>query len=108
MAIDNLITAVQVPAPMCFATLFKMAFDGGDLKPLRDQILALSYSDYVDAAAALINLSTIEQLLGDQTSGLARQLEALSLHRLYRSSWPASSNALRVLAFKAARGFPCT
>ena len=102
MAIDSLITAVQVPAPMCFATLFKMAFDGGDLKPLRDHILAQSYSDLADAAAALISLSTIEQLLGDQASGLARQRDALGLHRLYRSSWPASPDALRVLAFKAA------
>jgi hypothetical protein len=50
----------------------------------------------------LISLSTIEQLLGDQASGLTHQVEALNLHRLYRSSWPASPNALRVLAFKAA------
>src|ERR1017187_8120170 len=102
MSLASAIPATQPPAPLCLAHLFKTAFDGGDLKPLRDQILAQSYSDYVDAAAALISLSTIEQLLGDQPSGLARQLEALSLHRLYRSSWPASPSALRVLAFKAA------
>jgi len=79
-----------------------MAFDGGDLKPLRDQMIAQSHSDPVDAAATLIGVSTIEQLLGDQASGLAHQAEALRLHRLYRSSWPASPDALRVLAFKAA------
>jgi len=79
-----------------------MAFDGGDLKPLRDQMIAQSHSDPVDAAATLIGVSTIEQLLGDQASGLAHQAEALRLHRLYRSSWPASLDALRVLAFKAA------
>ena len=102
MRVDSLISAVQLPAPMCFAWLFKTAFDGGDLRPLRDQLLAQSHSNPADAAAALISLSTIEQLLGDQASGLAHQSEALNLHRLYRSSWPASPNALRVLAFKAA------
>jgi hypothetical protein len=102
MATNSLITAVPAPAPMCLAKLFKMAFDGGDLRPLRDQIQANSYADSVDAAAALISLSTIEQLLGDQPSGLARQGDALKLHRLYRSSWPAKPGALRVLAFKAA------
>jgi hypothetical protein len=102
MATNSRITAVPAPAPMCLAKLFKMAFDGGDLRPLRDQIQANSYADSVDAAAALISLSTIEQLLGDQPSGLARQGDALKLHRLYRSSWPAKPGALRVLAFKAA------
>ena len=102
MKTDSLVTTVQLPSPMCFAELFKTAFDGGDLKPLRDQTIAQSYSNSVDAAAALISLSTMEQLLGDQASGLTHQVEALSLHRLYRSSWPASPNALRVVAFKAA------
>ncbi len=102
MKIDSLITEVQLPAPMSLAKLFKTAFDGGDLRPLRDRMIAQSHSNSVDAAAALISLSTIDQLLGDQASGLTRQAEALSLHRLYRSSWPASPNTLRVLAFKAA------
>jgi hypothetical protein len=82
--------------------LFKTAFDGVDLGPLRDRIIARSRSNPIDAAAALISLCTIEQLLGNQASGLKHQAEALGLHRLYRSSWPASPNALRVLAFKAA------
>src|SRR6202035_2876889 len=102
MSIDTFITAVQLPAPMSLAKLFKTAFDGGDLRPLRDLMIAQSRSNSVDAAAALISLSTIDQLLGDQASGLTRQAEALSLHHLYRSSWPASPNALRVMAFKAA------
>lgn len=95
-------TAVPIPAPMCLAMLFKTAFDGGDLRPLRDRMIAQSRSNPVDAAAALISLCTIEQLLGNQAFGLEHQAEALGLHRLYRSSWPASPNALRVLAFKAA------
>src|SRR5580658_848740 len=87
---------------MCLAMLFKVAFDGGDLRPLRDRLIAQSRSNPADAAAALISLSVIEQLLGDQASGLAYQGVALGLHRLYQSSWQASPNALRVLAFKAA------
>jgi hypothetical protein len=90
---------------MCLARLFKTAFDGGDLKPLRDQLIAQLHSGPDNTAAALISLCTVEQLLGDQASGLARQAAALNLHRLYRSSWPASPNALRVLAFKSAGEF---
>jgi hypothetical protein len=98
--IDSLITAAQTPSPICVARLLKIAFDGCDLAPLREQIIARLKSNPVDAAA-LIDLSAIEQILGDQASGLRRQAEALSLHRLYRSSWPASPEALRVLAFMA-------
>jgi hypothetical protein len=95
-------TELHPPVPLCFARLFKKAFDGEDLKPLRDQLIAELQSNSVDAAAsALLSLCTIEQLLDDPVSGLARQAEALKFHRLYRSSWPASPNALRVLAFKA-------
>jgi len=102
MNVASAIPAILPPAPLCLARLFKTAFDGGDLKPLRDRLIAESYADTVELAAALIGLSTIEQLLGDQPSGLARQGDALKLHRLYRSSWPAKPGALRVLAFKAA------
>ena len=91
-----------IPAPLCFASLFRMAFDGEDLQSLRDRIIAQPRSDSVETAATLMSLCTIYQLLGDQTAGLACQAEALGLHRLYRSSWPASGGALRVLAFKAA------
>jgi hypothetical protein len=97
---DGPAAIAQSASPMCVAKLFKMAFDGHDLKPLRSQIIARTKSDGVNAAA-LLDLCVIEQLLGDQPSGLKRQAEALSLQRLYRSSWPASSRALRVLAFMA-------
>ena len=87
---------------MCFAKLFKLAFDGADLRPLRDRTIAQLNSTAFDRAAALMTLCVIEQILGDQASGLARQTEALSLHRLYQSDWPVSPDALRVLAFRAA------
>ena len=86
--------------PICVAQLFKKAFDGYDLRPLRDKIIARTQSDPLDAAG-LLDLALIEQLLGDLTSGLRYQAQALSLQRLYRSSWPTSSEPLRVLAFMA-------
>jgi len=98
-------TSDQIPVPICFATLFRMASDGGDLISLRERVIAEPRSNSVAAAAALMSLCTIEQLLGDQASGLAYQAGACGLHRLYRSSWPASPDALRVLAFKAAGDF---
>jgi hypothetical protein len=99
--VDSPGTVVELPSPLCLAKLFKMGFDGGDLRPLRDQIVTQLHSNPSCAASRLISLSTIEQLLGEQSSGLTYQAEALSLHRLYRSPWPTSTNALRVLAFKA-------
>ena len=102
MNVENCMPAVvQAPVPLCFAKLFKTAFDGGDLRPLRDQLLAQSYSNPSNRAAALMSLCVIEQILGNKATGLAWQAEALASHRLYQSSWPASPNALRVLAFKA-------
>jgi hypothetical protein len=99
---NSLLTAVQPPSPMCFAKLFKTALDGVDLKPLRERLIAQSQSKSADGAAALMGLCMIDQLLGDRASGLNFQPQALKLHRLYRSPWPASPHALRVLAFKAA------
>jgi len=88
----------QAPAPSSAAKLLKMAFDGGDMKLLRRETIARLQSSPLDAAT-LMNLCVVEQILGDQASGLERQSEALRLDRLYRSSWPASPQALRVLAF---------
>jgi len=86
--------------PICIAQLFKKAFDGYDLRPLRSQILARIQTNPLDAAG-LMDLCVIEQLLGDQASGLRFQAEALKLQRLYRSSWPTSSRPLHVLVFMA-------
>jgi glutathione synthase/RimK-type ligase-like ATP-grasp enzyme len=52
--------------------------------------------------ALLMDLSVMEQVLGDKASGLRRQAEALAQQCLYRSSWPASEHALHILAFLAA------
>jgi hypothetical protein len=96
---DSLAIAAQPPpSPTNLAKLLKMAFDGGDLTALRVSRMLQAQSN-PDDAAALMDLCAIEQILGDPASGLTRQRQALGRHRLYRSSWPASPEALRVLAF---------
>jgi hypothetical protein len=82
------------------ARLFKTAFEGHDLKPLRAQLLARIEGDPLDAAA-LLDLSVVEQLLGNQAEGLRHQAQALRIQRLYRPSWPTPPQALRVLALMA-------
>jgi len=98
---DNTIAFSRAASPISMARLFKTAFDGHDLKPLQAQASARINSDPADAAA-LMDLCVIEQLLGNQAVGLQCQAQALGIQRLYRSSCPASPQALQVLAFKAA------
>lgn len=90
-------TAVP-PATSNLAQLLKTAFDGHDLSPLRRQLAALAEAGGA-AEATLMDLGLVEQILGDRESGLRRQAQALARQRIYRSSWPASPAALRVLAF---------
>jgi hypothetical protein len=84
-----------------FARLTTMAFDGVDLRPLRDQILAKISNGTVDAGEAL-DLSLIAQLLGDKAMGLAVQEEVLAFHQLFRSPCSLGEPKLRVLALAAA------
>ena len=93
-------TSALPPSPTSSAKLLKSAFDHCDLTPLRSRLIERWESDPADFAV-LMDLCTVEQILGDRASGLGRQAEALSVERLYRSSWPASERALRVLAFLA-------
>ena len=88
----------ETPSPSSAAKLLKMAFDGGDMRLLRGETIARLQSAPADAAT-LMNLCIVEQILGDPASGLLHQAEALRLHRLYRSSWPSTPQALRILAF---------
>jgi hypothetical protein len=87
-------------APMGVAKLSKMAFDGIDLWPLWRQLVDRYVFEPGDAAA-LMDLSTVEQLFGNLDVGLSRLDEALSVERLYRSPLGAAP-ALRVLAFAGA------
>jgi hypothetical protein len=84
-----------------FARLTKMAFDGADLRPLRDQLLEQLNNGTAGAGEGL-DLSLIAQLLGDKQAGMAIQSEVLSFHQLYRSPCSSEQPKLRVLALAAA------
>lgn len=83
-----------------FAQLTRQAFEGVDLRPLRDQLMARIAAGTALAGEAL-DLSLITQLLGDKDQGLAIQSEVLSFHQLFRTPSPASKRDLRLLALAA-------
>jgi len=84
-----------------FATLTTMAFDGTDLRPLRDELLAKVANGTAGAGEGL-DLSLITQLLGDKQMGLAIQAEVVAFHQLFRSPCASEKPKLRVLALAAA------
>src|SRR5690242_3907639 len=83
-----------------FATITKMAFDGHDLRPLRDELLSKIVDGTADAGDGL-DLSLIAQLLGDKQMGLSVQAEVLNFHQLFRSPCATAKPKLRVLALAA-------
>ena len=82
------------------ASLTRTAFGGGDLRPLWHQLMDKVTEDAAGAGMGM-DLSVISQLLGDQPTGLALQLESLSHRRLYRLPCGVKRPGLRVLAFAA-------
>ena len=84
-----------------FARLTTMAFNGADLRPMRDEIMAKVAMGTVDAGEGL-DLSLIAQLLGDKLMGLAVQDEVLAFHQLFRSPCSLDKPKLQVLALAAA------
>jgi glutathione synthase/RimK-type ligase-like ATP-grasp enzyme len=94
-AVDN------IPTRIGLAKLTKMSFDGIDLAPLWNDLLQRVSEDGSNTAA-IMDMSVIAQLMGDQSSGLALQEGALNVQRLYRSPCLTSSPRLRVLALAAA------
>ncbi len=86
--------------PYGLARLAKLAFDGGDLKPVWQGL----YDRFVggrDEAASLMDLATIEQLFGNEAAALACQKAALERGLLYRSPAATAEPALRLLALAA-------
>ena len=84
-----------------FARLTTMAFEGADLRPLRDQLIG-RLADGTAGAGEGLDLSLITQLLGDKQAGMAIQAEVLAFHQLYRSPCSSEKPKLRVLALAAA------
>ena len=83
------------------ARLAKLAFDGGDLRPLRQELIAKLQDGTAEAGEGL-DLSLIVQLLGDKQTGLAIQSEVLKSHQLFRLPCATPVPRLRVLALAAA------
>jgi hypothetical protein len=95
-----------VSEPICadrigFASLTAMAFNGVDLRPLRDQLISKIVGGTAGAGEGL-DLSLITQLLGEKQTGLSIQAEVLGFHQLFRSPCSAQPPKLRVLALAAA------
>ncbi len=95
-----------VSEPFCadrigFAELTAMAFNGVDLRPLRDQLISKVVGGTASAGEGL-DLSLIAQLLGEKQTGLSIQAEVLGFHQLFRSPCSAQPPKLRVLALAAA------
>jgi len=83
-----------------FAQLTRQAFEGVDLHPLRDQLLARVTEGTAHAGEGL-DLSLIAQLMGEKEAGLVIQSEVLSFHQLFRTPSAAPKPHLRVLALAA-------
>jgi glutathione synthase/RimK-type ligase-like ATP-grasp enzyme len=90
---------------MGVARLAKMAFDGTDMNPLRQDLVERIVRDPCDAAA-LMDLAAINILFGFRAEGLRLQAAALLQNRLYRRP-PAIADAaaIRLLAFMAPGDF---
>jgi hypothetical protein len=104
MQIENSAAALaQYPSAerIGFAKLTKMAFEGVDLRPLRDQLMSRLAEGTAGAGEGL-DLSLITQLLGDRQTGMAIQAEVLGFHQLYRSPCASVQPKFRVLALAAA------
>ena len=96
---------IAVTEPVCadrtgMAKLAKLAFDGGNLRPLRQELITRLQNGTAEAGEGL-DLSLIVQLLGDKQTGLAVQHEVLKSHRLFRLPCDSEKPRLRVLALAA-------
>ena len=79
------------------APLARIAFNGGDLTPVATHDLERWKSDAADADAVM-DLSTVLQLMGEQEQGLELQSIALDLRRHYRVVGATEPPALRLLS----------
>ncbi len=79
------------------APLARMAFAGADLGPLKARLLDRLRRNENDANA-LMDLSTVLQLMGQRQLGLAMQAFALDIRQVYRLGSATDSVGIRLLA----------
>jgi hypothetical protein len=80
------------------ARLARMAFSGSDLGPLKAGLVERLSRNQNDANA-LIDLSTVLQLMGHRELGISLQASALEIRQLYRLQSSAGSVGVRLLVF---------
>ena len=79
------------------ARLARMAFAGADLGPLKARLLERISQNECDANA-LMDLSSVLQLMGQRQAGVSLQAAALEIQQLYRLPCSAESVGVRLLA----------
>ncbi|RXZ39055.1 RimK family alpha-L-glutamate ligase [Oxalobacteraceae bacterium CAVE-383] len=90
---------------MGIAALLQAAYMGADLKPLGTQLIA-HLGENPDNANAMMDLSIILQLLGNDDSAIATQAEAIRMQQLYRLPTARGGDVkLRLLAIMTAGDF---
>jgi hypothetical protein len=96
-------TSAQIPASndgerlIGLAPLARLAFAGADLGPVKAVLLNRLRRNENDANA-LMDLSTVSQLMGQRQLGLAMQAFALDIRQLYRLDSATDSVGVRLLA----------
>lgn len=96
----NGVTAPAHSDRIGFAQLTRRAFEGGDLHPLREKLLARIAEGTAEAGEGL-DLSLVAQLLGEKEAGLVIQTEVLAFHQLFRTPCAVAKPRMRVLALAA-------
>lgn len=97
--------APDSPYQIGIAALLQAAYMGVDLKPLGTQLIA-HLGQHPDDANAMMDLSIILQLLGNDDSAIATQAEAIRMRQLYRLPTARGREAgLRLLAIMIAGDF---
>lgn len=79
------------------AALMRMAFSGTDLAPLGTQLIERAQQD-PDDTNAMMDLSTVLQLIGNRELALNVQAQALAVRQLYHRPAAVQPAAIRLLA----------
>lgn len=79
------------------AAILRLAYEGQDLQPVWDALMARANADPRDAAA-LMDLSIVAQAANNRDQGLALQAAALEISRVYRCAH-GRGDGLKVVAF---------
>ncbi|MGZ6009690.1 MAG: hypothetical protein ACXWLO_10420, partial [Rhizomicrobium sp.] len=82
------------------AVYTRLAFAGKDMLPYWNKLVA-DITDDAKGAGLGMDLSIISQLMGDQKTGLAIQMDSLRYQQLFRSPCAVATPKLRVLALAA-------